>query len=111
MNDLDLVYPKSPTTKAPKPVSRAAVIASKGRFRSKGTSTPTDRTNDRSSERPIARTFTAKGRKKGRHSFEFYNDQIDDLKELRKKAILKDDNFNMSEFVRGALDKHLEKNK
>jgi hypothetical protein len=42
-----------------------------------------------------------------RHAFEFYGDQICRLKEMRRKALIEDHPFSMSEVVRAALDHYL----
>jgi hypothetical protein len=45
---------------------------------------------------------------KVRYAFEFYQDQIARLKEMKKMAYINDDDFNMSEVIRKAIDKYLE---
>lgn len=44
-----------------------------------------------------------------RYPFNFYVDQIVKLKLLRKNALIRDENFSMSAFVRQALDRAFDK--
>ena len=66
--------------------------------------------SERPDERSIARTDgRVSGRETVRHAFEFYQDQIYNLKEMRRKALIKGQGFSMSEIVRTALDQYLAK--
>jgi hypothetical protein len=63
---------------------------------------PTDRPDGRTGVRP-------KNRIRVRYAFEFYQDQILRLKEMRRSSITNDDEveFSMSDYVRQALDDKL----
>jgi hypothetical protein len=67
--------------------------------------TPAIRPPEQTSARSVVRSAR---RVKVRYAFEFYQDQIFKLKELRRNAVLNDEDFSMSEVVRNALDKYLE---
>ncbi len=60
-------------------------------------------------DRPAARTpVRPKDRVRVRYAFEFYQDQIAKLKEMRLTALNNgDDKFSMSEFVRDAVEEKL----
>ena len=69
---------------------------------------PNERTVNRTDERAIDRPLIKKRRRqKVRYAFEFYQDQIEQLKQLRKEALIRDEDFVMSEAVRRALDAFL----
>ena len=63
------------------------------------------RTDGRSTVRDTERIR----RVKARYAFEFFQDQIFKLKELRRNALIKDEQFSMSDIVRKALDEYLTK--
>ena len=65
----------------------------------------TDQLDARTPQRSTVRTPK---RVKVRYAFQFYQDQILKLKQLRRRAVLKDEDFSMSDVVRLALDKYLE---
>ena len=55
------------------------------------------------------RTIVPSKRKKVRYPFDFYADQIDQLRQLRAEAMMRGENYSMSKLVREALDKELNK--
>lgn len=77
---------------------------------------PSKPTNIRPKEQPSDRSdgstpVRPKNRIRVRYAFEFYQDQILRLKEMRRSSIVNDDEeeFSMSEYVRQALDDKLMK--
>lgn len=71
-----------------------------------------DRVDKRATERPTERTNglrTKTNRVKVRNSFEFYQDQVEALKEMQRTAMLNKEEFSMSAVVREALDQYLNK--
>ena len=64
-------------------------------------------------ERTPARTYarTPVRRQLTRYAFEFYQDQVEDLRHIALEEKLKGGKGNMSEMVREAVDEYLEKKK
>jgi len=102
MSDLDLIYPKKQKIVKPgghqKPQKR--VLATKR------PPTPPKQPVSSTPVRPDVRTTR---RVKVRYAFEFFQDQIFKLKDLRRNALIRDEDFSMSNIVRKALDSYLEK--
>ena len=78
----------------------------------------TGRDTERTDDRPVGRTAERSGgrsvgrsikRIRVRRGFEFYQDQLQKLKELQLNAALRGDELSMSDIVRRALDAYLEK--
>jgi len=91
--------PSDVTRAAPKqlfPPPLARQVTSPARPSNQPNDGTTDRTDGRSGRRGTVR-----------HAFEFYGDQICRLKEMRRKALIEDHPFSMSEVVRSALDHYL----
>lgn len=69
------------------------------------TEPPTERTPDRTNARtPVRRQLT-------RYAFEFYQDQVEDLRRIALEEKMQGGKGSMSEMVREAMDKYLEKKK
>ena len=87
----------------PQPASQRT---SKRRLPPKRVSIPTKRSISPPAVRPNDRTDDY-GRVKTRYAFEFFQDQIVRIKELRRSALINDRPFTMSDWVRKAIDKAL----
>lgn len=70
-----------------------------------------ERPNERTGERPNAPTKTPKPAKRDiiRHSFQFYEDQLTQLKRLRAQKELQGEPCHLSDLVRQAIDDFLAK--
>jgi len=102
------LFTRSPT---PKPISKASpkpVKQTKNKrvVNNATNSKPIDKTPDRPDDRTDERTDDYH-RIKTRYAFEFYQDQITRIKELKRSALINDRPFAMSEWVRRAIDKAL----
>lgn len=92
-----------------KPISRPAKINSEADKKKKNISVSFQE-KDKPTERPTDRaTVREQKRIKTRYAFEFFQDQVAKLKELRRNALIKDEDFSMSDIVRKALDEYLNK--
>jgi hypothetical protein len=71
-----------------------------------------ERPNERTGERPNAPTKSSKPTKRAiiRHSFQFYQDQLTQLKRLRAQKELQGEACHLSDLVRQALDEFLARN-
>jgi hypothetical protein len=65
------------------------------------------RPDARTGVRPDERTLPAR-RRLIRHPFEFYEDQVEQLRRLSLEAQLRGEKASMSEMVRDALDRYLD---
>lgn len=92
-------------SKRTEPAQKQAADSPKVSTTKKGTEAvqPTDRPDGSTPVRPTKRIRV-------RYAFEFYQDQILKLKEMRRTSISNEDEkeFSMSEYVRNALDDKLE---
>ncbi len=72
-----------------------------------------ERTNKRTPERANGRTTPEKSPQRPitRHSFQFYKDQITQLKRLRAQKELQGTDCHLSDLVRQAIDEFLARNK
>jgi hypothetical protein len=93
--------PREKQTNKQEPVSSGRAGTGKASSHDSLASHPSEQTSARSVVRSARRV-------KVRYAFEFYQDQIFKLKELRRAALLNDEDFSMSEVVRTALDNYLD---
>lgn len=113
--DFDPNYKKSNGPK-PEDINMAGIVPIKSktvyddadRKTERKTVRKTERSENRSEIRSEIRTVNLPlKRRTKRYSFEFYDDQIDRLKELKVKAEGDGESLSLSEMVRAALDEYL----
>lgn len=105
--DFDPNYKKSNGPR-PEDINMAGIVPIKSKTVYDDADRKTERKTVRKTERSENRTANLPlKRRTKRYSFEFYDDQIDRLKELKVKAEGDGERLSLSEMVRAALDEYL----
>lgn len=114
--DFDPNYRKSPNGPRPEDVNMTGIVPIKSktvyednsRTSERKTVRNYERSEDRTENRSENRTATLPlKRRTKRYSFEFFDDQIVTLKQLKIKAEMDGEGLSLSEMVRAALDEFL----
>ena len=115
--DFDPDYEKKATAPKPEAIDVSGVVPIKTKSESKEIY---DRTENRSEERSVIRTEERTEKRTPslpvkritkRYSFEFYEDQLTRLKQIKYELEMTGERIAMSVIVRDALDEYLEKQK